>query len=350
MVSDSKPRILILVGSLAIGGKERQIIELLHGLNKTGRFEMALAVAHSGGELEDEAIKLADKVIRIHRWPPVGFLFSLIILIRQSRALKVEIVHSFGGVAWDLAGLICARVLGVSYIFGGIRSAPLRLSLAQKVGRWVALACDVVVANSNAGLKAFGLHNFPNARVIHNSISPTQFRQVKSTKRRGPTLCMVANFSRKKDHATLIRALPIIRDAYPDVFLRLVGKDQGTLGTCRRLVEQLGQTGAVRFVTNTFQPEKEIAASDVCILLTHGEGISNSMLEYMAFAKPTVATDVGGNSELIHHGVTGFLVTALSAQAAADRVMDLLRHPRLAQQVGKAARDFVSDDFSQDTR
>ena len=77
-----------------------------------------------------------------------------------------------------------------------------------------------------------------------------------------------------------------------------------------------------------------------------GEGISNTILEAMASGLPVVATDVGGNADLVQHGHTGYIVPAGNPQAMADRLLALASEPTLAQQMGRAGCQRVKERFS----
>src|SRR5262249_16906176 len=84
--------------------------------------------------------------------------------------------------------------------------------------------------------------------------------------------------------------------------------------------------------------ESLINLFDVGVLATFTEGISNSIMEYMALSKPVVATDGGGTKELVLEGETGFLVPAGDAAALAARLDALLDDARLATRMGLAGR------------
>ena len=66
--------------------------------------------------------------------------------------------------------------------------------------------------------------------------------------------------------------------------------------------------------------EQVVTAFDVAALATFTEGTANSIIEYMALAKPVVATDGGGTCDVVQEGVTGFLVPPRDAPVFADRV------------------------------
>jgi glycosyltransferase involved in cell wall biosynthesis len=84
---------------------------------------------------------------------------------------------------------------------------------------------------------------------------------------------------------------------------------------------------------------------DVGVLTSKSEGLSNALIEYGAVGVPCVATDVGGNSEILENGVNGFLVPASSPEAVADRVFKLLKNRELRNRFGINARNLVLNRF-----
>ncbi len=76
------------------------------------------------------------------------------------------------------------------------------------------------------------------------------------------------------------------------------------------------------------------------------EGISNTILEAMASALPVVATAVGGNADLVQHGLTGYIVAPADPQAMAERLVELASAPQTAQAMGVSGRLRVTQKFS----
>ena len=343
------PSILIMVDSLIAGGMERQVIELLKGLKQNGNFRVVFGVLHRGGQLEAQAFAHVDTVLPLRRW--VRFDVSLpAALIAQATMHKVKLIHAYGGMS-SLAGLLACKFLRIPLITS-IRNAPMRLSFRQQITAWCGRHSDAVVSNAHAGLVSYGLQNHPCARVIPNGVDLCRFEEVVLDRRNAhqQAICMVANFSVLKDHVTVIQAMRILHQEFPSLKLVLVGRDRGTLADSQRLVNKLGLDGVTKFVTDTNYPQPYIAASDVCVLATnvmlHGEGISNAILEYMALAKPVVATDCGGNKEVVQEGVTGYLVRAHAPEALAERINELLQIPQRATEMGQLGRERVRREFS----
>ncbi|MDP2369768.1 TIGR03088 family PEP-CTERM/XrtA system glycosyltransferase, partial [Rhodoferax sp.] len=82
------------------------------------------------------------------------------------------------------------------------------------------------------------------------------------------------------------------------------------------------------------------------VLPSLAEGISNTILEAMASALPVIATDVGGNADLVLHDQTGFIVAAADPHAMAQRLIELASDPARAERFGRAGRQRVQDNFS----
>jgi L-malate glycosyltransferase len=76
------------------------------------------------------------------------------------------------------------------------------------------------------------------------------------------------------------------------------------------------------------------------------EGLSNSILEYMAAARPVVATDVGGARDAIVEGETGYIVPPEDDEAMARRIVSLLREPERARTMGESGLRVVKEKFS----
>lgn len=87
---------------------------------------------------------------------------------------------------------------------------------------------------------------------------------------------------------------------------------------------------------------------DCFVLPSLGEGISNTILEAMASGLPVIATDVGGNGELVEAGRTGELVPAADPQALARQIVRLAEDRDLARRMGRAGRVAVEQRFSLD--
>jgi glycosyltransferase involved in cell wall biosynthesis len=88
---------------------------------------------------------------------------------------------------------------------------------------------------------------------------------------------------------------------------------------------------------------------DVFVLPSLAEGISNTILEAMASGLPVVATNVGGNPELVAQNKTGMLVPSANVQALAMTLERYVHDPGFAARHGRAGRARVAHEFSMES-
>jgi len=71
-------------------------------------------------------------------------------------------------------------------------------------------------------------------------------------------------------------------------------------------------------------------------------------MEYMALGKPVVATDKGGNNEIVEDGRTGYLIPENRPKIIADAILKLLQNPERAKRMGKLGRERITQSFNID--
>ncbi len=151
-----------------------------------------------------------------------------------------------------------------------------------------------------------------------------------------------------KDQMTLARAFisalrlaPMARDR-----MRLVLAGDGPLRSeVESMLDEAGVRSLVWFAGERTDVPAVLRALDCFVLPSIGEGISNTILEAMASGVPVVATDVGGNSELLSDGFTGLLTRPADADAMARAVLGYFLDPALAARHGAAARQRAVTHF-----
>ena len=177
-------------------------------------------------------------------------------------------------------------------------------------------------------------------RVIHNGIDIGAIIPVPPTPR-GWHVVHVARLNAVKDQVTLLRAARLVLDREPAFRLDIVG-DGEQRQALERLSADLGLGNAVRFHGFQMDVRPFLAGRDAFVLSSVSEGIALTLLEAMAAALPVVATDVGGNREVVIAGETGFLVPPGDPAALARALITLLSDPARASQFGAAGRSRVT--------
>lgn len=143
-----------------------------------------------------------------------------------------------------------------------------------------------------------------------------------------------------KDQATLVQAFARVHQAAPETRLLLIG-DGALRAELEQRVVQQGLGDVVRFLGDRGDVDRLLRGLDIFALSSRSEGYSVALLEACAAGLPIVATDVGGNREIVRDQANGLLVPAADPEALAAALARLLRAPELTSMMGRTGRQWV---------
>jgi sugar transferase (PEP-CTERM/EpsH1 system associated) len=274
------------------------------------------------------------------------------------RRLRPDVVHSRNWSAFD--AVPAARLARVRAIVHGEhgreasdpqgrnpRRNRLRRLAAPLIDRFVAVSDDL----RRWLVTVVGVPE-PRVVTIHNGVDTVRFtddgrddaRRALALPLDAPVVGTVGRLDPVKDQMSLLDAVARLGDCRPAPVLVVVGD-----GPCRRSLEERARTadlaGRVRFLGERADVPRLLRGFDVFVLPSIAEGISNTILEAMASGLPVIATQTGGNPELVAHGVTGALVPVGDPVAIAHIIRDYLADPHLRGLHGKAGRKRVVEEF-----
>jgi glycosyltransferase involved in cell wall biosynthesis len=238
----------------------------------------------------------------------------------------------------------------------GYQDTDLKLRVYNQLDRLSLRLADRVVSVCEAfapRLTQFGVQR-EKIRVLHNSAVPTPTAPAanRDAVRRdlgvsdGVTVILsIGRLSREKGHATLLRAAS--RLSLPRWKLVLVGEGPERPNLVQ-LAESLGISASVEFAGFHSDVSRFYAAADLFVLPSHSEGSSNVLLEAMMAGVPIVATDAGGNRELVVDEVSGLLVPVLDPEALTVAIARVAGSAEMSQRLASAALQRASREFSVD--
>lgn len=148
-----------------------------------------------------------------------------------------------------------------------------------------------------------------------------------------------------KDHALLLRAFAKVRVQVPEAALVIVG-DGPLRAALEAQAEQAGLSDAVRFMGDRHDVPRLLTGMEVFALTSTSEGYSVALLEACASSLPIVATEVGGNREIVRHGINGRLVPSGDTAAIATALIALLRGGEQAAAMGRAGYAWAQAEAS----
>jgi glycosyltransferase involved in cell wall biosynthesis len=344
-------RILYFINGFFPGGKERRLMELIKYVRAKSLADVELVVM----SCEIRYPQILELGINVHflirRTKKDVRIFHQ--FFRLCKALDPDIIHTWDSMTSVYAAPV-AKLLGIKFINGMIVGAPpavTPMTSGWLRSRFTYLFSDAVVANSNAGLRAYKApagksiciyNGFNNDRINEMPDRESVRRDLGIETPR--VVGMVASFNDMKDYDTYLLAAQKILATRGDVTFLAIG-DGERLERCKTLV-MLQYQGKIRFLGWQAKVESIINVMDIGVLSSHTEGLSNSILEYMALGKPVVATDVGGTPEIVIDGVTGFLVAHKDLVQLAAKILHLLDNPDQAQEMGEQGKRRVAEVFA----
>jgi glycosyltransferase involved in cell wall biosynthesis len=148
---------------------------------------------------------------------------------------------------------------------------------------------------------------------------------------------MVANLRPVKGVDVFLESARLVLDSVPGINFIVAGEGEERKrlkGICR----QLKLDSSVKLIGVISDVIPLLRASDIGVLSSSSESLSNAIIEYMAAGLPVVCTDVGGNRELVHDGLNGFLVPPGDPQKLADAIVKLVNDPDLRIKMGRESR------------
>ena len=361
---DRKIKILHVLDSLAIGGMERVVIDVVNGLDPQ-RFDQAVCCLSRKGEAAQYLVE-SVRCIDLEKGANADYLMPVKIA-RVFRELQPDIVHtqSWSGVDAAIAKLIRGRGRLVHSEHGRnlphIYSEPLKRKIARRALYHFA---DAVFAISNEVRDYYCRETgFPARRmsVIPNGIDMQRIdgidiggvRQELGIDADDFVIGTVARLDMTKDTMTLARAFAgFYREeqslgAKPGLKLLVVGDGDQKAALEKFIVEQELKS-AVIFTGLRQDVPRLLGAMDVFALSSLSEGLPITVLEAMVGRLPVVATHVGALPELVEEGVTGFLVEPKQADVMAARFAKLYRNRELTRQFGRIARRKVEREYNLD--
>lgn len=346
-------KILFFINTLSAGGKERRLTELMKGLKRNGTINFELVVMSEDihyKELFDLDIEI-HKLVRDKKKDVTMFKK----IWRMCKIYRPDIIHCWDSMTAFYLSPVC-RILKIKLINGMVVGCPTEQNIFNP--HWLRARLtfpfsDCVVGNSKAGLKAykapenksFVIYNGFNFNRHNNMIPPEDIRKELDIKTRF-IVGMVASFSSNKDYKTFFQAAEMILSQRNDITFLAIGNKTDSMQSIALINPDLIHNFRLLGIRSDI--ESIINVFDIGVLATFTEGISNSILEYMAAGKPVIATRGGGTSEIVLDSETGFIVDASQPTELAGKMEVLLNDDALRNRLGAQAKLRVETMFSID--
>lgn len=370
---DRPIRVLHLIDCLDVGGAERVVVNHLRAIDPR-RFESLTCYFRHRGVLAEELVQAGLRVRHLRkdvvssrfgrrlRWLllPVVALESAVFVLRLARLIRserIDVVHShtFSANLWGrIANLLAGRR-------GMITTEHTKRNRADEsvkrivVNRLLVPLTDRVVAVSEEVAAAVArLQRVPARKlvVVPNGVplgdgAGSAPRAREAGEAGEVTIAAIGRLAPEKRLDLLLRAVALCRQQVPALRCLLIGGGR-ELGRLTALTRELGLEAAVEFTGEQRDVRRYFPNLAAVVNSSEREGLPLSLLEALAAGVPVVATDVGGNREIVRDGVTGILVPPDDAPALAAGICAVLADPARARRLAAAGRSLVRERYSQE--
>lgn len=345
-MSNSCPiRVCFMIDQLRVGGVESQLLLLLRWLDRT-KVEPSLCLLDGSDELSRSLEPEDCPVIRLgvralhhpsSAWKAVRFG-------RFLRRHRIDVLQTFFAdskyFGTPIAKLAGVRGIARSRLDIGFWVKPIDRWLGRLYGRMI----DATLTNCEACRQSVirDERASPNSvAVIPNGLVLSRFTDLPA-----PGECdggvqrvgVVANLRAVKNLDLFVRAADAVGASHPNARFLLAGEGESR-PQLEALIESLGIQDRCQLLGRVSDVPDFVGSLDVAVLCSSSEGAPNAITEYMAAARPIVATAVGGNGELIEDGQHGLLIPPGSVEHLAAAIARLLDDRALASQLGAKARE-----------
>jgi glycosyltransferase involved in cell wall biosynthesis len=352
---------------------------LLLGLSRLPRnaFDLVLICPETGSL----AAAAAERGIPVHTGPAIvaRFTWNPILLVRYItlllsgvwglrrtfRKLQPDIIHA-NTVRAGIAATLATAGTKVPIVWHNHdmlpSSHPVTLGIRFLIwasGRVRIVACSAAAANTLRPLS----RSQPQPTVIYNGckVDRTRPEEPERAQKRAEigvareqfVIASVGQITPRKGQLELIQAFSRVRTHIPHAVLALCGSplfdhDRSYLERLYEETDRLALNRSVQFLGHREDAVEIVGASDLCILNSNKEPFALTIIEAMAIGTPVVATDCGGPSEAVRHGIDGEIVPVGDPGALVRTIVRLAADPALRAKYAAAGELSVKQRFSRE--
>jgi glycosyltransferase involved in cell wall biosynthesis len=359
-----KISILYLIDQMKnMGGAEGNLLNVITNINQN-RFTYFLYTFQlefpMKGILEKKNIKCLQTLLPTTLKGLLKFLtFSI-----EIRSKKVNILHTYFEGS-DIWGTFLAKLAGIPVIISSKRD--MGISKSKKIltaYRFINPFVTKIISVSEAVKRQVNLQEKVNLNkivTIYNGVDSNKYintNQKKALKLHlklntsAAIVGVLANIKPIKGIEYFIYAASKVQKQFPHTQFIVIGVCLPNIESItyhnklKSLIKELKLENSFFFLGGRSDIHEILSIMDVSVLPSLSEGFSNTVIESMSVGKPVVVTDVGGNSEAVIHGKTGFVVPPRNINKLTEAISLLLADKKLAKSMGKAGRRRIKEHFS----
>ena len=341
-------KICFLITGLGIGGAERHLYNLVPRINQDVFIISLTNNNNFGKKIEEKGIKVYYLGLNKINLPLVILKFRKILKEKKPEVLDTYLIHS------NLFGRIFGRIFGVKINISSIRSDYSKFQILKRIDKITRKRASLYILNSRALISYVHDKNqvpMDKIKILPNGIDLNEI-QGKLDKnydvRRELQLnddnfivTFAGRLIKDKNLATLIKAMKYVDDS---IHLIIAG-DGPERNDLLQLIKNLNITDKVHFLGPRQDVFNILNSSNVFILPSIREGMSNALLEAMALKRICIVSNIPQNKELIKDGVNGMIFNPLNEKELASKIMKVYSN-KAPKDLGQECFNLVQKEFN----
>lgn len=355
-----KINVLLLVDQLwcSIAGTEQHISFLMHNLPSIG-CKVHLSLLRDTGYYDSKCYPSTPHIINFQTFKSFSSLRNVVHRLKNIiQQHKIDIIYTFFPDSEIIACLAVRNSRRCLHIAARRNFGHGHNLISLWRTRFTNIFIPNFIANCNAVKKRMKDLEFIPLRkieVISNPINDNRIERGLSKfiskndlgiQNEAQIVGIVATLSPVKDHESFLLSAQIVLERFPQVQFVIAGRcEPDRRNKLDKIIKKLGVKKSVFFAGEHENPIPLMKLFDVGVLSSKSEGLSNTLLEYAAVGMPIVATEVGGNPEIVVHGENGYLVPPSSPELLAKSIMKLLANPEGRKKFAKSGQERVCKEY-----
>lgn len=350
-----KIRVLHIVQSMETGGLENGIVNLVNHSNNND-FVVDILCLRERGELADRITNTTSQVFFDGNKQHSKFIAIKKVFL-HCKEHHYDIIHSHG-YATMLAAYVGGSLAKCTNIINGEHGTLYHSSKKDiLIQRFLFnrmkfnLSVSQVLKETICGIYSVSESKF---KTIINGVDTIKFNSqdilldLKNELQLSSEQMIIGSIGRLvevKNYPSLIKAMSIVIKEIPNTRLLIAGEGPERK-TLESLISKLKLNDNVVLLGRRDDVSDLMKLYDIFVLPSYSEGLSNTLLESMASGTPVVASNVGGNSEIVAEGLSGYLYPSDDSQALAEILIELIKDQAKRNKLGLNARRHIEDNFS----
>lgn len=343
-------RLTFVLDTFDCGGKERRCLQIIQGLNRAGYKDLQVIIINNEvayKELYDTTaqIEIIDrKNKKLNQLQTAKALYALI------KGFSPNIVQAWGVMSAG-AVLMVKPLLKFVFLASYVADVMRPKGINAVINKCCCLFCRRIIGNSKAGIVAYGIPK-SKAIVIHNGFNELRLlNKIDKEQKKNDlqittsyVVIMVATFWKGKDWNCFLQTAKAIIKERKDITFLAVGSGPSWKEFDCTIIDE--ERGYIKMMGRRDDVDELFQICDISVLVSnYGEGVSNSIMESMAFGVPVVATDSGGTPEIIIDKENGLLLKHNNVEELKEKILMLVDNKDVRFRLAERAAETIKESF-----